>query len=184
MLIANPIYDVVFKKLMEDDKVSKFFVGTLTSDRIVSLELLPQEYAYENEMAKLSPFRSYVVQTPRVTERHATRLDRLLGVFEQRHFVGGSETRKEYGREIDDEGIERMTGILHRSAVDPASLEEIEKEEEAWRTIDALFETRGEEHRKALEAKDRALEAKDRALEEKDKELAELRRLLEEKNGE
>ncbi len=28
MIIANPIYDVVFKKLMENNKVAKFFIGT------------------------------------------------------------------------------------------------------------------------------------------------------------
>lgn len=27
MVIANPIYDVVFKKLMENERVAKFFIG-------------------------------------------------------------------------------------------------------------------------------------------------------------
>lgn len=28
MIIANPIYDVVFKKLVEDERIAKFFIGT------------------------------------------------------------------------------------------------------------------------------------------------------------
>ncbi len=27
MVIANPIYDVVFKRLMENERVAKFFIG-------------------------------------------------------------------------------------------------------------------------------------------------------------
>ncbi len=29
MIIANPIYDVVFKRLTENKKVAKFFIGTI-----------------------------------------------------------------------------------------------------------------------------------------------------------
>lgn len=29
MVIANPIYDVVFKRMMENERVAKFFIGTL-----------------------------------------------------------------------------------------------------------------------------------------------------------
>lgn len=34
MIIANPIYDVVFKNLMENDRVAKFFIGTLLGQTI------------------------------------------------------------------------------------------------------------------------------------------------------
>jgi hypothetical protein len=74
----------------------------------------------------------------------------------------------------------------------PQEREEIEKEAEALRPIDALFgKTQRkqkriiEEQEKALEEKDRALEKKDKALDEKDKaleeqakQIAELKRLL------
>ena len=32
MIIANPIYDVVFKFLMEDERIAKFFIGTLLNE--------------------------------------------------------------------------------------------------------------------------------------------------------
>ena len=47
MEIANPIYDVVFKYLMEDHKVAKIILSTLTQLNIVSLELLPQELSVD-----------------------------------------------------------------------------------------------------------------------------------------
>jgi hypothetical protein len=43
MEIANPIYDVVFKYMLEDNKVAKLFLSTLTGMDIIDLELLPQE---------------------------------------------------------------------------------------------------------------------------------------------
>jgi hypothetical protein len=49
MIIANPIYDVVFKRLMENEKVAKFFVGTLLEQTIEAIEVKPQEYTYEGE---------------------------------------------------------------------------------------------------------------------------------------
>ena len=47
MIIANPIYDVVFKRLMENEKVAKFFIGTFLEQDVELLDLQPQEYTYE-----------------------------------------------------------------------------------------------------------------------------------------
>ena len=49
MIIANPIYDVVFKRMMENEKVAKFFIGTLLEQTIESIEVKPQEYTYVGE---------------------------------------------------------------------------------------------------------------------------------------
>jgi hypothetical protein len=46
MEIANPIYDVVFKYLMEDNKVAKIILSTLTDLDIIDLEFLPQELSH------------------------------------------------------------------------------------------------------------------------------------------
>ena len=50
MIIANPIYDVVFKRLMENDRVAKFFISTLLGQKVESLELKPQEFTYTEEL--------------------------------------------------------------------------------------------------------------------------------------
>ena len=57
MVIANPIYDVVFKRLMEDNRIAKFFIGTLLEQVIESVEVKPQEFTYTDELAGLSVFR-------------------------------------------------------------------------------------------------------------------------------
>ena len=63
MVIANPIYDVVFKRMMENDKVAKFFIGTLLEQTIENVEVKPQEFTYTDELAGLSVFRLEFIAT-------------------------------------------------------------------------------------------------------------------------
>jgi len=57
MIIANPIYDVVFKRLMENERIAKFLIGTLLNRKIKTIQVRPQEFTYENELAGLRIFR-------------------------------------------------------------------------------------------------------------------------------
>jgi len=43
MLIANPIYDVVFKYMMEDLKVAKTFISAIIGEEVEELDFCPQE---------------------------------------------------------------------------------------------------------------------------------------------
>jgi hypothetical protein len=43
MLIANPIYDVVFKYLMEDNKIAKILISKILNEEIIELNAKPQE---------------------------------------------------------------------------------------------------------------------------------------------
>jgi hypothetical protein len=45
--IANPIYDVVFKYMMENSKVSKLLISKLIGKEIETMEFKPQEYPKE-----------------------------------------------------------------------------------------------------------------------------------------
>ena len=65
MIIANPIYDVVFKKMMENDRVAKFFIGTLLEQTIETVEVKPQEFTYTNKLAGLAVFRLDFIATIR-----------------------------------------------------------------------------------------------------------------------
>ncbi|MEM1214119.1 MAG: hypothetical protein AAGJ82_00440 [Bacteroidota bacterium] len=105
MVIANPIYDVVFKRLMENERVAKFFIGTI------------------------------------------------------------------------------ITQILHHTGTDPETREEIEKEQEAWRTVNAMLAPTKKAFQQAIEEikeKDEALAQKDEALAQKEEKLAAQQRLIEE----
>src|SRR5580700_2494081 len=50
MIIANPIYDVVFKQLMQNTRIAKFFIETLLGEAIEELEMEPQEVAFPKEL--------------------------------------------------------------------------------------------------------------------------------------
>jgi hypothetical protein len=304
MIIANPIYDVVFKRLMENEKVAKFLIGTLLDRTIESIEVKPQEYTYQGEfdlndpkavselenrikqrysiwvyrldfvatiktetgeykkvlieiqkaknLIDLMRFRnylaeqykkedkinneniilpiitiyflgfrlpeietpcikvernyidlinkvtlsqksefveklthdSYVVQVDRITNRYQTKLDKLLSVFEQTNFVDEKKIIKQFTHSIDIEEIRILTDILHHSGTNPEEKKEIEREQEAWRTFDAMTEALREkvaQQSQALIEKDQALSEKDQALNEKDRQIAELLKKLEEK---
>ena len=57
MQIANPIYDVVFKYLMEDEAVAKLIIGTIISEEIVELDFLPQESTFYLGQRDLTIYR-------------------------------------------------------------------------------------------------------------------------------
>ena len=47
--IANPIYDVVFKYMMEDNTVAKLLISSIIGEKVVSLEPKPQEHTREKD---------------------------------------------------------------------------------------------------------------------------------------
>ena len=57
IIIANPIYDVVFKNLMTTSQgtnkdIASYFVGTILGEEITDIELKPQEYPYHTKLKK------------------------------------------------------------------------------------------------------------------------------------
>jgi hypothetical protein len=54
MLIANPIYDKIFKRLLENERIARFFIGTLLGENVESVELKPQEFVYDDPKARES----------------------------------------------------------------------------------------------------------------------------------
>ena len=69
MVIANPIYDVVFKRLMEDNRIAKFFIGTLLEQTIESVEVKPQEYTFEGEFEQNDPKAIEIIEE-RIRKRY------------------------------------------------------------------------------------------------------------------
>jgi hypothetical protein len=280
MIIANPIYDVVFKRLMENEKVAKFFIGTLIEQVIESVEMQPQEFTYSNKLAGLAVFRldfiamvktaegevkkilieiqkaqnpidvmrfrnylaeqykkedavasvrralpittiyilgfnladiespcikvertykdlihktliphknefieqlthdSFVVQVKRITNRYQTRLDKLLSIFEQRNFTDSAEITKDYPYTPDVEEVQIMMEILRHIGGDPEERKQIEIEQEAWRTVNAMFAEKEEKYMQKLAQKDQELSKAKQELSDKDQELREKERLI------
>ncbi len=57
MMIANPIYDVVFKYLMDDDKVARFIVSRILGKEVLSLVARPQEVVGHLAQKSLTVYR-------------------------------------------------------------------------------------------------------------------------------
>jgi len=55
--IANPIYDVVFKYLMEDTEIAKLILSTIINEEIESLDFSPQENTIIIENRSLTVYR-------------------------------------------------------------------------------------------------------------------------------
>jgi hypothetical protein len=57
IIIANPVYDTVFKNLMTTSKgtnkdIAGYFIGTVLGEEIADIDLLPQEYTYHTKPKK------------------------------------------------------------------------------------------------------------------------------------
>ena len=59
MLIANPIYDIVFKYLMEDLDIAKDILSLILNTEIVSLSVQPQETTSEVKISDKPPINIY-----------------------------------------------------------------------------------------------------------------------------
>jgi len=270
MIIANPIYDVVFKKMMENERIAKFFIGTLLNKTIESITLKPQEFTYQDKLTALAVFRldfiavikeqdgtnrkilieiqkaqnhfdlmrfrnylaeqykkedttndeeghqplsittiyilgyplkeiktacvhverqykdlinnailterndfieklthdSYIIQVKRITGRYQSSLDKLLSIFEQNHFVYDNTIIKEYLHKVDEKHIEEIVQMLHYSGTDPKTKAEIETEQEAWRTVNAML---GDTKKKMEKMEEKIGEMKEKMGETKEK---------------
>lgn len=66
MIIANPMYDVIFKYLLEDTDIARELLSTILSENIVSLALKPQETTTEMPVKNINILRfdfKAVIQT-------------------------------------------------------------------------------------------------------------------------
>ena len=57
MIVANPIYDVIFKYLLDDTEIARELLSTILGEEIISIEIKPQETTTENESGNISILR-------------------------------------------------------------------------------------------------------------------------------
>lgn len=114
---------------------------------------------------------SFIVQVDRITNRYQTSLDKLLSVFEQNNFLDENKITKEFEHPTDTEEVKLLTDILHHAGTNPEDRKRIEIEQEAWRTVNAVFKDKEKELLKKLEEKDKVLEEKEKLIEELMKKL-------------
>ncbi len=326
IIIANPIFDSVFKRLMEDKRIAKYFIETLINEEIIELSVMPQEYSIVKELKELdsnisdekieelkeklrvqnqdviglTTFRmdfvatiklpdgehkkviieiqkaltattvgrfrryigeqykkqdeveingekiktylpiisiyllgfklsevecpyikvsrqyidlitnevildksefieklthdSFIVQIPRIKPKYRTRIEKLLSIFEQEHFLNDSQTMKAYEDNIEDEEVQLMLKELKYLAASTAMRKILDNEIEARYWIedeiqDARLKRKKAEQElaeteKVLADKDKELAETEKVLADKDKELAETEKVLADKDKE
>jgi len=278
MIIANPLYDAVFKYLLEDVRIAKLIISTIIGEEISELHFRPQERTshsskfsiqlyridfaakiktkngdhknilIEIQKAKFSQdimrFRkylgeqymksdivdgqekalpiitiyflgfnlkhitsqaikinrhyldaitgekldttddfieqlthnSYVIQIPRLKPSRQTRLETMLGVFDQTniqedHYLLDFDTMPTEFAIISDR--------LAKAAMDKALRDQLELEE----SVESLIEDKERAFLAQLESKDAEILSKDKALEDKDKALQEKKNVILEKQA-
>lgn len=56
MIVANPLYDIVFKYLMEDERIARTILSALLKREVIKAEVRPHEYT-NDKIDRLSVFR-------------------------------------------------------------------------------------------------------------------------------
>ena len=164
------------------------------------MDLIEQKIVHQkSEFVEKLTHDCYIVQVERITNRYQTKLDRLLSLFEQSNFLDDKRIIKEYKHDIENEEIRISTDILHHAVVDPKEKKLIEDEQEAWRSINAMFYEQEQSFSKIMEsnrvelelnrvelelmnteimANKFEMESKDKMIDEKDILIEELRNKL------
>jgi hypothetical protein len=89
MLIANPIYDVVFKYLMEDERVARVIIATIIDAEIESLRFTPRERTAQIPSLGVTVFHldfAAVIRTPEGEHKHV--------LIELQKADGGDDVRR------------------------------------------------------------------------------------------
>ena len=126
----------------------------------------------------------YIVQVDRITNSYSTKLEKLLSLFEQQHFIDDKKIAKEFHHELDNEDIKITTDILHHSGTNPAERKKIEIEQEAWRIVNALFEDAKQDFLDTIEQGKKQIEKSKKELEESKIQIEESKKEIDLKNKE
>ncbi|MCL1945969.1 MAG: hypothetical protein FWF51_02290 [Chitinivibrionia bacterium] len=104
MIIANPIYDAVFKRLLENDGAAKFLIGTILDCNIISLEPYIQERTKFDEMTgRLTLYRKDFSATIESKDEGVKRViielqkaKQLSDIYRFREYLGGEYANSKF----------------------------------------------------------------------------------------
>ena len=92
MKIANPIYDVVFKYLLEDNESAKLLLGEILQEEIVELKALPQEISLRTKHKTGPQELSTAIQDERDKDEFAEK-DKLDVYLQRMDFMANIKTQ-------------------------------------------------------------------------------------------
>ncbi|MBP6385185.1 MAG: hypothetical protein KA327_01065, partial [Pseudarcicella sp.] len=98
-----PIYDTVFKKMMENERVAKFFIGTLLDQEIENIEVKPQEFTYTNELLGLAVFRLDFIATLKLETGELKKV--LIEIQKAKNYIDLMRFRRYLGEQYKKEDV-------------------------------------------------------------------------------
>lgn len=146
MEVANPIYDAVFKFLMEDKKSATLLIGAITGFDIEDIESLTHDGA--------------IIQVPALKERRRNRLENVLAIFDQAQINSANH----HLLRVDDENQPEECRVLVRRLLQAVSDKQVRQRMVVEDEIISEFEVRD---RREQMLSDKALEALQQKEEER-----------------
>ena len=116
--IANPVYDVVFKYLLEDSKIAKLLLSAILGEEIVEIQLRPQEQTSELEQCSITVYRldfSATIQTdagPKVVLIEIQKAKFAGDIMRFRRYLGEQYRNRANKYRSKDDGKEHGTPII------------------------------------------------------------------------
>lgn len=116
MIIANPLYDVVFKYLLEDTEIARELIATILGENVLSIEVKPQETVTESSASSVSILRldfKAVIKSPKGELRKVLiELQKAKEVFDVMRFRRylGDNYRKE-DDVLNEQGISEKSPL-------------------------------------------------------------------------
>ena len=126
MEIANPIYDVAFKYLMEDSKVAKLLISSIIGEEIEELTFKPQEFTknipfdkltYRSNVGCLTVYRvdfSATIKTPEGLKQviiEVQKAKEATDIMRFRSYLGDQYSNPENSQIIDIRGKDVRIGL-------------------------------------------------------------------------
>ena len=195
--VANPIYDSVFKYLVEDLRIAKILISALLKKEVLEVEVRKHEYT-NGTRDNISMFRidfgakvresdgsfveslvhdSIIVQIPRLHGRVNNRLEKVLSVFDQTHKDKGNRQMLniDEGNYEDDTDMMYILRRLLAAASDAKLRQDMNVEDEYFTAI--------ENRDTAIMNRDKKIAEQDQYIAEQSNQIAEQNNQIAEKNN-
>ena len=95
--------------------------------------------------------KAYFIQTRKIKPSYNTRLEKLLSIFEQAHFIGDGNSTKGYHTTVDDPAMKEIVKILEFVAGDEQTRDELTREDYYIQYVEDTF---GDVQRELTETKE------------------------------
>ena len=190
--VANPLYDAVFKYLMEDERIAKTILSALLKKKVLDVKMRRHEYTNINRV-DVSMYRVdfaatvvdeeekphlmlielqktwLLVQIPLLHGKVNNKLEKVLSFFDQTHTADNKKVIRIDETQIEgDEDMDHIVRRLQAAAADPDMRNQMNVEDEYF---------------KELEARDTEIMEKDATIQQLDATVKEKNAAIEEQNS-